>query len=214
MAITGTDIDRRVSNLLLDATSKRWGLAERIDWINDGMTEIVTRRPAANAVTEVLTCAAGSEQALPIGGIMLLDVIRNINSNDTPGRSIRRVDRQLLDDQDPSWHTLAAQSFAYHFTFDERTPKTFYLYRPVAAGTKIELVYGKLPTKITALSETLTLAEEYASALTSYVCWRALSKDSEYANGAQAVAHYQAFMASIGEQNNTTAAASPNTGSV
>ena len=50
--------------------------------------------------------------------------------------------------------------------------------------------------------------------LVSYILYRALAKDSEYANGALAAAHFQAFNEALGANNQMTAAASPNTASV
>jgi hypothetical protein len=210
MAFSAAEVDQRLNDVLQDASRKRWTAEERVRWINDGVSEIVIRRPAAHAQSLTLTLVAGSLQTLPAGGVELLDIPRNITAADKPGRAVRRIDRALLDDTLPDWHSGREQTAVKHFTFDERLPKEFYVYPPVKAGTKIEAKVSTLPARIAALTDQIDLDPLYIAPLVSYVAYRAQSKDSEYGNGAVAIAHFNAFNEALGTQNQSTLAASPN----
>lgn len=214
MPIPAAEIIRRVGAILQDEDHVRWTVPELLEWINDGARETIVRRPAARAVTADLTLAAGTKQALPASGVQLLDVVRNLGDGTKPGRVIRRIDRQLLDDQDPDWHTARPKAVIKHFMFDERSPKTFYVWPPAIAGTHVEALYSELPPTITAEGDTLDMGAEYLNVLVSYGVYRALSKDSEFANGTVAALHYQAFIDAVTDSSAQTTANSPNQNSV
>jgi len=211
MPIAAAKLIERAGEILLDEEHKRWLKPELINWINDAARETIVRRPAARAVATVLALKAGTRQEIPARGVELLDVPRNIGADGVkPGRAIRRCERALLDDQNPDWHTLKPKNAARHFTFDERSPRVFYVYPPVIEGTKVETLHSELPPEVTAETDTLDMGEEYINTLLDYMCFRALSKDSEFANGTIAAAHYQAFADAVGANNETTTANSPN----
>lgn len=215
MAIAVADLISRTGHILQDEDNVRWEVPELIEWINDAARETIVRRPAAGAVTAVLTLVAGTKQSLPPAGIEFLDLIRNMASDGvTPGRSVRRVDRQLLDDQMPDWHTARAAACVRHFTYDERAPQTFYVYPPAKDGIKVEALYSQQPTAVTQATDTLEMQNEYQNVLVEYVVYRALSKDSEYANGTVAALHYQAFSDAVSGGSAQTTANSPNANSV
>lgn len=218
MAIPVSDLLTRIDDLLLDKPGDdgdrtRWPNAERIRWANDAMGAILNRKPGALSRRVVHPLSQGSYQAIPSDGSMLLDVVRNLATDGvTPGATIRRTDRQLLDDCDPNWHMARAKATIKHFTYDDRTPKAFYVYPPAIAGTKVELFHAALPTPVAEndLAASFDIGAEYMEALVNYVCFRAWSKDSEYANGALAASYYQAFEAALGEKSQADIAASPN----
>lgn len=209
MTIRAGDVVSRASIVLNDEDFVRWTKAELFAWLNDAACEVVIRRPAARAVTGEITLVAGTRQGIPDGGIELLDVVRNVG-----GRSVRRTDRQLLDDAMPDWQQQKQSSVVKHYTFDERSPKVFYVYPPVVAGAKVEALYSAAPPLVSVDDDALDLDRAYMGPLVSYVLYRALAKDSEYANGTLAAAHFQAFSEALSTNNQVTSAASPNVGSV
>lgn len=209
MAIRAGDVLQRASIILNDEDFVRWEKPELFAWLNDGACEVVIRRPAARAVTGEITLAAGALQRLPEGGLQLLDVVRNVG-----GRSVRRTDRQLLDDSAPDWPTMKPASAIKHFTFDERTPTVFYVYPPAKADAKVEALYSEAPPAVAADDDLLQLDRAYMGPLVSYLLYRALAKDSEFANGQLAAAHFQAFSEALGTNNQTTTAVSPNVNSL
>lgn len=215
MGIAALDLIKRAAQIAQDESYVRWTEPEWLRWINDAAAAAIIIRPAARAVTNVLSLVQGTLQKLPGSAVQLLDVTRNMAADGvTPGRIVRRVDRQLLDDQNPDWHSTTPASKIKHYTFEERAPKQFYCYPPAIAGTKVEALYSELPPTVAQDSDTLDMGPEYLNALVNYMLYRALSKDSEYANGQIAAGFYQAFIDAINGGAAQTTANSPNQNSV
>lgn len=209
------DILDRVTDLLLDKDREdfeaRWINDELLRWINDSRMAIITRRPQAGAVIESVPLVAGTLQTVPDDAITFLDAIRNMGMDGTtPGRSLRRTDRQNLDDDDLYWHKAKASKEISQFTFDDRVPKKYYVYPPAIAGTQIEISYAKNPPAVAALTDNLDFSHEYIDAVVNYVCYRAKSKDSEYANAAEAAAYYSSFNDALGMTQQGQNSTSPN----
>lgn len=209
MAIRAGDVLQRAGIILNDEEFVRWTKEELFAWLNDAACEVVIRRPAARAVTTEIELVEGTLQRLPEGGLELLDVARNVG-----GRSVRRTDRQLLDDSAPDWHDMKPVGAIRHYTFDERTPTVFYVYPPAKAGVKVEALYSAAPPHVSADDDQLELSRAYMGPLVSYLLYRALAKDAETSNGNLAAAHFSAFSEALGTNNEVTAAVSPNVGSV
>lgn len=195
MAILASDIIDRAATVLNDAEHVRWPVTELIDWINDAASEVVIRRPQASIRTEAMTLAAGVNQALPDGAIQLVDVFRNVG-----GRGISRIDRALLDAQDPDWYLTKAGA-TIHFMLDVETPNQFFVYPPAKAQAQVEVKYSMAPPLVVQDTDTLELDRAYVGPLLSYTLYRAFSKDSEFADGSLAVAHFQAFNEALATAN-------------
>lgn len=210
MPIRVGDILKRASITLNDEEFVRWTKVELYGWVNDGACEVVLRRPAARAITTVATLIAGTFQRLPEGGLLLLDIIRNVKADGEAGRPVRRIDRQLLDDQLPTWQEMKPVETIKHFMFEEATPTTFYVYPPAKVGTKVDILQSASPPLITTDDDMLELDRAYIGPIVSYLLYRCMSKDAEYANAGMATAYFQAFAEALGNQNQVTEAASPN----
>lgn len=212
MALTAADVLTRAGDIIQDQTNVRWPSAELLRWLNDGRREIAVARPDIYATVSVVTLAAGTKQAIPADGTRFLDAIRNMNVDGiTPLAAVRIVQREILDAQNPNWHTEAA-ALTKHFMYDDRVPRVFYVYPPALATYRLEIAYSQTPTEITVTSTQLTQEDMYTGALVDYLCYRAFSKDATYAgNGERAKAHYVQFKNAITEGDARDIPASPNT---
>jgi len=188
----GIHVIDRLRVILNDADEVGWTDDELILWINDGCRFIALLRPDAAVVNASMSLAAGSKQsiaALTPPGLRLLDVIRAVAS----GRAIRLVDRERLDTVMPSWHAATA-GVPTNYTFDNRDPKTFYVYPPAAASTQVEIVYSRVPVEVTAgnvSSQDLSLDDVFMDPLLNYVLHRAYGKDADHAKNAALSAGYR-----------------------
>lgn len=215
MAIPASDILLRAADVLQDTDHVRWSTDELLRWVNDAAREVILYRPSAHSVTEVVSLKAGTYQEIPDGGVQLLDVIRNMGMDgNRPGTVIRHTDRSLLSDQNPEWHRSSPGSSIYHYTFDDRNPKGFYVWPAAREGLQVEMLYSCLPAEVTSDTDTLDMGREYINPIVSYVVYRAFCKDSEYAQGNVAAAHYQAFATTMGISGQSEGSESANTGSV
>lgn len=215
MAQKPSDLITRAGDILQDQTQVRWAQAELLRYLNDGRRELAIHRPDIYSSTFVMTMVVGTQQSIPSDGNRFLDAVRNVTSGNVVGRAVRVCEREVLDSQLPDWHTETASVALKHFMFDERSPKTFYVYPPATAGHKLEIVYSKSPVDITSdeLASTSVLAGEdiYSGVILDYILYRAFSKDSDYAGNLQrAGMHYGMFTNALGIGNRKRFATSPN----
>jgi len=216
MALTVTNVLTRAQDIIQDVTSVRWPVDELLRWLNDCRREIAIVRPDLYATTNTVTLTLGSKQSLPAGGSRFLDAVRNVDAvTGDPEGAIRVVEREVLDAQRPDWHTETPTTALKHFMFDERNPRVYYVYPPAVSGHKLDIVYAVSPTEITDLNAELTNEDIYTGAMVDYLCYRAFSKDAEYAgNAGRAASHYATFANALGLGNKVGLVVSPNTANV
>lgn len=223
MSIPVSEIVLKASTVLNDKRNVRWTVPELIGWINDAGLAIQVRRAAATSKIVTVTFVAGVLQAIPDDGAQLLDLVRNLGADGaTPGRAISIVDRRLLDDETPDWYSAKQADTIQHYTHDARAPKAFYVYPPAKAGLKAEMLYSAFPTPIALRATTadilttdvLEVSKEYIDPAINYVCYRAMSKDNEFAQAQLASAYYAAFTDSLSMQKTETQSSSPESASV
>ncbi len=226
-----SEVMDRVRRLIQDETNVRWPLVELCVWINDAQREIVLQKPSALSASRVLDLEVGTWQRIPDDALELLRITRNITAVDggsgarTGGRAVRIVARDVLDTQQPDWHSGESVHFSAtvkHYIYDEEDRRSFYVYPGNNGSGKVEAVLsiqpaviaiepGDEPEALESYEIDLSLPDIYINALTDYVCYRAYSKDATYAaNMQRAAAHYQQFANSIGIKANQEAINSPN----
>jgi hypothetical protein len=216
MTISASSIASRVRDILQDTAGVRWTDAELIRWFNSGQREIVMLRPDAKTANSSVQLVEGSKQSIPSGGLKFIEATRNMGADgSTEGRVIRTIPREVLDAQDPNWHTAAnASGVIKHVMFDVRDPRNFYVYPPVPASPNvyIEEIYSVAPTDISALAgENMNLDDIYEGALINYILFRCYSKQSEgVTNDRLAANYYQYFIASLGVKTKVDITVSPN----
>jgi hypothetical protein len=201
MATTGQQIADKAEIVLQDAANTRWVEAEILGWINDGELEVVKEKPDTNPSIASMQLAAGSEQTLPSTALQLLDVTSNMGTDGTTrGNNITVVERKLMDAIDPDWMIKTANNVVTNIVYDpKRTPKKFWVY-PMSTGSNyVELITANYPTALAALANSITVGDEYATTIMHYVLFMTFSKDAEEQNSAaRAIAHYNAFLTSLG----------------
>lgn len=219
MAIEAKSIIRRAVETLQDTTSIRWPVNELVRYLNDAQREVVLYRPDSMVTSSTITCVLGTKQNLPNNGAKLIEVIRNAAATSSK-KSVRMVNREILDAQTPGWHNIAGTVDILHFMYDPRDPKTFYVYPPALATAQLDIVYAAYPTDVTepadgalytAVTGNISLPDIYGNAVLDYILYRAYTKDSEYAGNAnRAQAHYAAFNNALGNEIKATVAVAPN----
>ncbi len=197
--VTAQAIIDKAATQLIDIAGVRWTRAELLGWLNDGMRQIVLIQPSASSTTVSKQLSAGTRQAIPTDGWLLLQVYRNMGTNgSTPGRAIRIVSREVLDGFNPNWHTDTAKAEVRNYIYDVQDQLAFYVYPPNTGTQYIELNYSAQPANLTSESQTIPIFDVFQSALVDYILFRACSKDAEYAPGlALAQGYLGTFTAAI-----------------
>lgn len=197
----------KAAQIFQDVAKVRWKEDELVGWLNDGQREVVMLRADAYCKNESILLAANTtKQALPVGGIRWLDVIRNMGTTgNLSGGSVRMIEREVMDASLPSWHNTIGATEIKHFMFDPRDPKHVYVWpKPHATvPVYVEASYSANPPDCALPSITPTaviaLDDIYSNALLDYILYRGFSKTAEYSGqGGRAAVHYQAFATSLG----------------
>jgi hypothetical protein len=208
MAVAVADLITRAQIILQDVTGTRWPAAELLNWLNDSYKEIIQARPDLYPVsTPSFACVAGTRQTAPPGALRMIDVVRNGSGSK---RAVLLINRQILDDQLPNWHSTAGVTEIQHWMFDARTPRDFLVYPPAIAGATLEIVYSAVPAAHSTASGNIAIIDSYANVMLDYILYRAYTKDAEYtAKAPRAVAHFTALQSALGTGAASDVAAHP-----
>lgn len=180
MATSVDFIIGRVGSLLQDTAHIRWTLDDLTDYINEAQQAIIKKVPMSNVTTAVVTLVEGTEQSLPADGILLQGVVRNYPGG-SPGPSIRRVDKDILDATDPDWHIGTAAVTVDEYMYEPEDPYIFWVNPPqTGAPTDVQIKYSAAPA-IVYIGDNISLRSQYENAIIEYMLHRAYSRDAEYA---------------------------------
>lgn len=200
--MTGQDVDDLARSILQDPDSVHWVAADFLLWINAGERDIITHKPKANTVTKPITLEPNQcRQDTPAGTIQILDLMTNLGTDGlTPGRDITMVSMDRMRAAKPSWRRDKGP-FIRHGILDDRDRTVYYVWPAPQQAIIIEARCCDLPTPIDALSDALTLEDEYQNALAHYTLFMAYAQDSEdAANMSLSQAHYTVYAQTIGIQ--------------
>lgn len=202
MLTVGTILTNRVRVLLrdIDEGGVQWRDPELIQWFNEACAEIARVRPESCSSTETFNLSAGSKQSVAaLGASRVLEVICNMVGEDE-GRSVRRVERATLDNEDPNWMAATKTLTVFRYSVSLTDPRTFYVYPPTIGENGLMMVIGTTPAEVLSLDEPFPLPTMYAACVANYILHRAFGKFTE-SEGMQARAqsYYNVFTAQIGD---------------
>ena len=182
---------------LNDPDATTWSDTLMIIALNQALKTLALVRPDATAKIATITLKEGSRQFIPIDGVRLLSVVRNINSDNTIGIAVRLVQREDMDSMSPDWNA-ASGTVVREYMFDSRSPKHFYIYPCVPVGKKLEIEYSSYAETITTMNinEPLPVDAIFAQPLQELMLYKLLSGDSS--NGNTGAAHLQTAMDLLG----------------
>lgn len=234
------DVLYRVSAQLHDISPQftRWTQRELVSWLNDGQKAIAKYMPSSCARVDAVKLTPGTKQSIEkilaasikpgdggtasdVYGHFLQTVVRNMGSDGlTPGLAIRVVDREVLDANNPSWHSSSGTAVT-QYTFDPRYPKVFYVSPGVpSGGLWVEISFLANPVDVASTgnygmdgsdSTKISVDDKYVDDLVNYILARAYMKDAEFAaNGNLAQAHAGMFTSSINAQVAALTGVNPN----
>lgn len=244
-SILAKDVLYRVSVQLTDAPTSagqfvRWTERELVAWLNDGQRVIATFLPSACSRIDAIKLVAGSRQSIEtilsanikpgdgstaadVRGKILMDVVRNMGSDGlTPGRVIRPVARDVLDQSNPDWH-LETDTTITEYVFDQRTPKYFYVCPAVPASPSVWVEVSHLvnPTDVAYTADSMrmdgastvkiSIDDQFVDLLVNYILARGQMKEAEAAGNANiAAAYVNLFTSSINAQALALTGVNPN----
>ena len=211
--LAGTIIDK-VSEQIHDVLQVRWVESELLDWLNEGQRAIVILKPEAKTVNAAVVLVEGTKQTIPVAGIRLHKVIRNMGTDGlTPGNVIPIVDSAVLDAMSPGWHAAASAAAVINYTHDGNDPLTFYVTppQPAASPGYVEMAYSAIPDACVTIADAIDISDIFEAALIDYIIYRTMSKDSDYGGQDRiAAGQYQVFQQGLGLKGQVDASVAPN----
>lgn len=202
----------KVSELLTDVTNVTWAVADIQQWLVEARTQIIGLRPDANVVIANLDLTQGeTRQSLPAGAVRLLDIPRNINQDDSPGKAVVLTERSILDDVEPNWHASAESDVIDNFVYNDSVPNSFYVYPAAGANARLELHYSAVPSDPDfGADPDVEIQDVFGPAMVQYAVWRCLSRaDDAVPDSQSADAHYQKFLQLLGLEGESKRSSSP-----
>lgn len=193
-----------VRRILLDPSpGVQWDDAALLKMLNKGERAICEVKKEAYPVRATLTLAAGAQQALPAGGLVLMDLFENVAS----GRRARGpVDRQLQDSASLFYPNATQEADVQEWTKDDRDPRRFAVLPPNDGTGQIRALYGALPTAIASVGTAINLEDSYEGALIAFVLATAYAENTERQDLAKSGAYTAEWKALIGLGSQSTVA--------
>jgi hypothetical protein len=176
----------------------RWTVAELLNWVSDAQRQIILMRPNAKSQVAIQPLVVGTRQSIPSDGWVLIKVVRNFTGlSGTPARAVKQVEVGILDSFNPDWHSDAPTKVAQNYTYDVLDQKAFFVYPPNDGTGFVEINYSQMPDDVTATTDQLVLDSIYLTPMVDYVCYRAFSKDAEFADGQLAANYYTSMSQAV-----------------
>ena len=201
----------RCNTLFVDTSKTRWPYEELLTWFNDAVLEIVNLRPDSKMKNAPYTLTANSSiQTLPSEGLRWHDVVFDILT----GEPIFLTDKKILDNQIPAWHRKTGTRPTC-FVFDERDPKTMYIYPQVTTPRDVQVMYSIAPVAVIITdfdtdTTVLPIDDIYVNAIMNFILHLGYSKDVDYAQSNDLSQRYhQMFLASLNAKNQVDGSFSP-----
>lgn len=217
--ISGIELITQVQKDLNDPDAQRWSLEDLRNYLNAGQREIAILRPDESvAVRAIALLERSTRQTLPPDGVRLIDIVRNLGVDGaTGGLPVRIVDREQLDQGQPSWHTDEAQDWIDVFVYDGRSPKTFYVWPRPSVVMSVEAHMQVVPEDVQVRgvegateNTTIALHDLYETPLRDYMMMRAHAKDTDARNLNESDSSYRRFLQRLGLKVQVDKAFDPN----
>ncbi len=184
--ITGSTLVAKAQLVAQDVSGVRWTAAEWLSFVNDAQIGIVMMKPVASIKIASQPLAVGTKQSLPADGIDFLEITRNTGVGGlTPGLTPRRVSRDAMNAQLPTWQSVTPTAVVTNYMHDPEQREIFHVYPPSDGTAQVEVSYVAYPARLYAVGDTMTLDDMYEAPMLDYMLYRAYLKDIEFVGNAE-----------------------------
>lgn len=198
-----SEIFERTCRILLDESGVRWTSAELLDWYNEGMTDMVTRRPGLLPSVDDVVLAPGTQQELAADRLAIIDVGQNIGSAANPrnGCIPNIIPKDTMDRLMPDWQYQTTAVMVSAVVTQQQIPRLFWVYppQPIVNPGRLRMIQSKRPVAVSETSAAFELDDQYTPILVEYLLYRAFAKDGENPNmTARSAQHLQNYLGLLG----------------
>jgi len=189
-AVVAQSVITRAQRLLHDLSNTHWSSTELLEYLNEGQRQIAAVVPTSYVKSATSALTAGSMQALPVDGQMLVDVPMM-----STGQYVRRAN--FKDAGAFSATPEAASTIISEFWYNPATPKVWWCWPPSDAAGSVYLQYAAVPADI-AIGAAILIDDVWEPALLNWILFRALSKEKQTKDNVRADLYLSAFNAAVG----------------
>jgi hypothetical protein len=242
--ITVREVLRQCSALLQDTDPQfaRQPESEMVDWLNECQLFIASVLPMSNSVVGTLKLRLGSAQSIAsiqtnefipldgtvltnqLYGLQLLRLTSNMGTDGfTQGQSIRLVQSEAKNAQNPSWRTKKG-SAVKEYTFDPVTPKDFEVWPAVIGNVWVRAAFCATPKPVpnngtrgaeayasSGSNPTLvSLSDDYIPTIIDWIVARSHMRDNEWSEGNKSSAFTERILAFLNARMASVAGSSAN----
>lgn len=193
-----------VQRTLIDVAGVTWPISELEGYANEAIRTICFLKPDAYTIRDYIPMVAGTNQALPSGGIAILD----LGQNEVSKRAATLVDADLLDHQNRFWQAGTQERDVQHWAADPREPTRFNVTPPNDGTGSVLCVYGAVPADVTS-AQAIPLADSYQRAIECFVLARAYEKNSRQQDLSKSAAKMQEFLQLLGIKSTAQVTVAP-----
>lgn len=143
-------LDRVKTTLLEDGSDPFWTNQEIVDYLNEGVRFVISQKPSAFTVEDNISLEQGYKQQIPDNWISLVDVVANEG-----GRAVTGVDREFMDQFDPTWTTATESNTIKHWMYDKKDRRYFYVYPPASTSARLTMKGVEVPDTMNTDSDNL-----------------------------------------------------------
>lgn len=164
---------------LLDPSGVTWVDADFIAWANEAQRAILTVKPNAYRVKDVVQLDVGSHQVLPAGTLALLDVYENVIGEATPGRRCIKTNRAALDETTAVWPVATPEAEARQWLHDAIAPDLYEVYPPNDGTGQLRVLRATIPPILTLLANTIGVDDAYELPIKYFLIGQAYSANTQ-----------------------------------
>ena len=196
-----------VSVTLLDTGRRTWPLhSDLIPWLNEALAATAALKPDMYPRQEFMPVDVGITQFIPADGVALLEV----QFNETSGRVVRQVDKDLLDEANRFWPAATREVDVREYAADPRDPRRFAVTPPNDGTGSIQVLYGAVPEAATGSSgEDLPISPSFGPILQNYVLGKAYAKNTKRQDLTKSAAYMNQWASLVGMKSKGQIAVAP-----
>lgn len=176
-----------------DSTGYRYSNTDLLQYVNDGLKEMVTLSPTLFSTTGDYACIAGyCEQAITFADAVAILEVHCIKDS----TAVTPFDWDTMNAFKPGWRTDTAAAAQQWCKFGN-DPLKFYIYPKAPAAQSLTVRYVRNPTTYAAGDTINDVPVVYLAALVDYVVYRAEARDEEHTTSGRSQQFFQSFVAKV-----------------
>lgn len=180
-----------VEDFLSDSVNAQYTSTRLLKWLNVIQRLAVVLKPDLSVRVQPRLLVAGAKQTIASDAFRFIRITTYMGTNGTtPGKAVFFATMDELNEMDPDWRAATAVAQPTIYTFDERDPKTFYVYPPGLGTGYVEIVENITSANIAAIGNAITLDDIQEPVLINGVLYLAYLEDSAHSLYAQQRAQY------------------------